>query len=56
MLADGIEVTGAELDNGLLSVDLVRPLPESRVRSVKIQRRAGKAAGGKVIETKARRG
>ena len=26
MLADGIEVTGARLDNGLLSIDLVRPV------------------------------
>lgn len=56
VLADGIEVTGAAMDNGLLIIDLVRPLPESRVRSVEIQRRGGKAAGGKVIETKPRRG
>ncbi len=56
VLADGIEVTGAAMDNGLLIIDLVRPLPESRIRSVEIQRRDGKAAGAKVIETKPRRG
>ena len=37
MLADGIEVTGARLDNGLLAVDLVRPTVEPKVRSVKIE-------------------
>ncbi len=58
VLADGIEVTGAAMDNGLLIVDLVRPLPETRVRSIEIQRRDGKSAGRKTIETntKARRG
>ncbi len=37
VLADGIEVEGAELDNGLLYVDLLRPLAEERVRSVEIR-------------------
>jgi HSP20 family molecular chaperone IbpA len=36
ILADGIEVRGARLDNGLLHIDLFRPKPESRVRKVKI--------------------
>jgi HSP20 family molecular chaperone IbpA len=36
MLADGIEVTGARLDNGLLAIDLIRPPAESRVRSIPI--------------------
>jgi len=36
MLADGIEVTGARLDNGLLSIDLVRPHIEPRMRSIPI--------------------
>lgn len=36
VLADGIEVHGAELDNGLLHIDVVRPEPDSRVRKVKI--------------------
>ncbi len=44
MLADGIEVTGARLDNGLLAIDLVRPLLEPRIRTIRID--AGIAAGG----------
>jgi len=36
ILADGIEVRAARLDNGLLHIDLFRPKPESRVRKVKI--------------------
>ena len=37
VLAEGIEVRGALLDNGLLHIDLVRPEVESRVRTVEIQ-------------------
>ena len=36
VLAEGIEVNGALLDNGLLHIDLVRPEAESRVRNVEI--------------------
>ena len=36
VLAEGIEVTGANLDNGLLNVDLKRPLPEPQVRTIRI--------------------
>ncbi|SJZ91952.1 Molecular chaperone IbpA, HSP20 family [Enhydrobacter aerosaccus] len=36
MLADGIEVTGARLDNGLLEIDLVRLVAEPRVRTIRI--------------------
>lgn len=36
VLAEGIEVEGAHLDNGLLHVDLRRPLPEPKVRTIKI--------------------
>ncbi|MEM8915843.1 MAG: Hsp20 family protein [Pseudomonadota bacterium] len=36
VLADGIEVASASLDNGLLNIDLVRPLPETVVRTIKI--------------------
>ncbi len=44
VLAEGIEVIGAELDNGLLQIDLKRPEPETRVRTVKIRRpRPGRA-------------
>jgi len=37
VLADGIEVVGATIDNGLLHVDLTRPQPENRVRQVRIR-------------------
>lgn len=36
VLADGIEVRSADLNNGLLSIDLVRPEPERLVRKVEI--------------------
>src|SRR5215469_13123044 len=36
VLAEGIEVSGARLDNGLLHVDLIRPEVESRVRTIEI--------------------
>lgn len=48
VLAEGIEVEGAELDNGLLNIDLRRPLAEERVRSIEI-RRTGKA--GRKLDT-----
>ena len=44
MLADGIEVMGARLDNGLLSIDLVRPVAEPRIRTIRID--AGKKDAG----------
>jgi len=36
VLADGMEVLAADLKNGLLSIDLVRPEPERMVRSIAI--------------------
>jgi HSP20 family molecular chaperone IbpA len=41
VLAEGIEVKGAWLDNGLLHIDLARPQPESRVRTIKIGKGEG---------------
>jgi HSP20 family molecular chaperone IbpA len=41
VLAEGIDVKEASLDNGLLHIDLVRPPVESRVRSVEIKSSAG---------------
>jgi HSP20 family molecular chaperone IbpA len=47
VLAEGIEVRGAWLDNGLLHVDLVRPTVEPRVRTVPIRApKAGSAGDG----------
>jgi HSP20 family molecular chaperone IbpA len=37
VLAEGIEVVGAELDNGLLHIDIMRPLVEPKVRKVEIR-------------------
>lgn len=36
VLADGIEVIGAQLENGLLLIDLQRNEPEVKVRQIKI--------------------
>jgi len=36
LLADGMEVANADLQNGLLSVDLVRPEPERIVKKIDI--------------------
>jgi len=37
LLADGIEIGSATLDNGLLHIDLKRIVPESNVQKIKIQ-------------------
>ena len=50
VLADGIEVAGASLDNGLLHIDLARPVSEPNVRTVPIETRSGEAARGPTIE------
>ena len=42
VLAEGIEVEGAWLDNGLLHVDLQRPQPEVRVRTIQINGSGGR--------------
>ncbi len=36
VLADGVEVTGAALENGLLHIDLARDEPETVVRTIRI--------------------
>jgi HSP20 family molecular chaperone IbpA len=47
VLAEGIEVSGAWLDNGLLHIDLVRPEVESRRRTVEIK--GGSTASAKRV-------
>jgi HSP20 family molecular chaperone IbpA len=37
VLADGMEVLGADLKNGLLAIDLARPEPERVVKTIAIQ-------------------
>lgn len=51
VLAEGIEISGASLDNGLLHVDLIRLTPEPRVRSIPIQ--GGNAVPGGTTPTQA---
>ncbi len=41
VLAEGIEVKGASLDNGLLHIDIERVMPEPRARTVKIEAGSG---------------
>jgi HSP20 family molecular chaperone IbpA len=36
VLCDGMEVMGADLKNGLLSIDLIRPQPERSVKTIEI--------------------
>jgi HSP20 family molecular chaperone IbpA len=36
VLADGMEVLGADLKNGLLAIDLARPEPERIVKTISI--------------------
>ena len=38
VLAEGIEITGATLDNGLLHVDLEQHIPKPEVRTIKISK------------------
>ena len=53
VLAEGIEVVGAALDNGLLSVELQRPKVVSQVRTVPIRKSGAeraKAARSSAVE------
>jgi HSP20 family molecular chaperone IbpA len=50
VMAEGIEVSGAWLDNGLLHIDLARPQPEIRVKTIPITR----PGSGRVVEAKTR--
>ncbi|MCF8466057.1 MAG: Hsp20 family protein, partial [Sneathiella sp.] len=42
VLAEGLEVTGAELENGLLHIDLQLPTPKSNSRQIQINRKGPK--------------
>ncbi|MDP6475181.1 MAG: Hsp20 family protein [Alphaproteobacteria bacterium] len=42
LLAETIEVDSAALDNGLLNIDLVQPVPAQTVRTIEIKRNAAK--------------
>lgn len=49
VLAEGIDVKGAWLDSGLLHIDLARPQPEVRVRTIQIGQ-PGDRSGGAVVD------
>jgi HSP20 family molecular chaperone IbpA len=51
VLAEGIEVLTARLEDGLLHVDLVRPRPEPEVRNIKIESGGGKSGRAKKAKT-----
>ncbi len=51
LIADGIEIVGATLDNGLLHVDLRRRLPEPEVRTIHIRRGAATSASSQPPRT-----
>ena len=38
VLADGVEVAGAQMENGLLHVDLTRSVPDRVVQTIKIRK------------------
>lgn len=43
VLAEGIEVDDAQLDNGLLHIDLSRPVPDTLVKTINIRSKSGSA-------------
>ncbi len=49
VLAEGIEVAGASMDNGLLHVDLVRPVVEPKVRTIEIETAAEPAQAPEIV-------
>ncbi len=54
VLADGIEVRGAMLDNGLLHIDLYRDIQPEKARKIKINTAGGKSAIQQPIDVEAR--
>lgn len=53
VLADGIEIVGATLDNGLLNIELHRPAPSSRARTINIERAGGSNGAPETIDVEA---
>lgn len=54
VLAEGIEICGAVIDNGLLHVDLERPISEPEVRTIKIEKaQHGPTSGVQTIDVDA---
>ncbi len=52
VLADGIEITGAHTDNGLLHIDLKRVIPETNARKIEIKNQGNSMSSQKSIDLK----
>jgi len=50
VLAEGIEVRGAEIINGLLHVDLERPIPQPKITQIEIKNPAKKKPQARTID------
>ncbi len=50
VLAEGIEVRSAEIDNGLLHIDLIHEVPEPEIRTIPIKGKAAKGDSPKTID------
>ena len=53
VLADGIEITGAELDNGLLHIALERPEVQPQIRNIAIKSSGQSNAGSRAAASSA---
>ena len=49
VLAEGIEIISAELDSGLLHIELMRPDPEPRIQKIKIKERSSQPGAISVV-------
>ena len=55
VLAEGIEVKGAEIVNGLLHIDLERPVPQAKVTQIEIKNAAKKKPPLRTIDVEPQR-
>ena len=53
VLAEGIEIKGASMNDGLLHVELIRHIPEPEIRNIKIQGPEDKVSEPKTIDVDA---
>ncbi len=56
VLAEGIEVGDAFLESGLLHIDLARPMPDIRQRTIPIKQASAAPERARVVEGRAERG
>ena len=50
VMAEGIEIKGASMNNGLLHVELIRHIPEPEIRNIKIEGPEDKVSKPKTID------